>query len=174
MVDEAGLFYLHDSVAGLEAINPREHRSLFANIAKRSRYFIVNPGLVDRPDKRGTQSEAGNRYFEGASAGAILIGERPSNGEFGRLFDWPDALIELPYNSDRIGAMIRELDSQPKKQDEIRRSNIVNTLKRHDWVYRWEAILKEVGLSPLSELSERKERLKTLAEDVCAMNQEVG
>jgi hypothetical protein len=174
MVDEAGLFYLHDSVAGLEAINPREHRSLFANLAKRSRYFIVNPGLVDRPDKRGTQSEAGNRYFEGASAGAILIGERPSNGEFGRLFDWPDALIELPYNSDRIGAMIRELDSQPKKQDEIRRSNIVNTLKRHDWVYRWEAILKEVGLSPLSELSERKERLKTLAEDVCAMNQEVG
>jgi hypothetical protein len=174
MVDESGLFYLHDSVAGLQAINPREHRNLFANVAKRSRYFIVNPGLIDRPDKRGSQIEIGNRYFEGASAGVILLGERPTNGEFERLFDWPDALIELPYNSDKVDAVIKELDRQPKRQEEIRRANIVNTLKRHDWAYRWEAILKEVGLAPLPELSQRKERLKTLAENVCAMNQNNG
>lgn len=37
MVDERGIFYLHDTIEGNEAINPinrTEHRSLFANIAK--------------------------------------------------------------------------------------------------------------------------------------------
>jgi hypothetical protein len=166
MAEEYGLFYLHDSIAGLEAINPKEHRDLFANVAKRSRYFIVNPGLIDLPERRGDQIEIGNRYFEGASAGAILVGEIPSNGEFERLFDWPDALIHVPYNSDKIDAVINELDAQPERQQRLRRTNIVQALTRHDWVYRWEAILRHVGLEPLPELAERKERLKGLADSV--------
>ena len=51
MARESGLFYLHDSIAGDQAINAKEHRALFANVAKRSRYFIVNPGMIDQPGK---------------------------------------------------------------------------------------------------------------------------
>lgn len=36
MVRENGLFYLHDSIGGSQAINSKEHRALFANVAKRS------------------------------------------------------------------------------------------------------------------------------------------
>ena len=91
IVRESGLFYLHDSIGGSQAINSREHRALLANVAKRSRYFIVNPGKIDEPDLRGNQIETSNRYFEGAASGAIMIGERPKNEEFERLFDWPEA-----------------------------------------------------------------------------------
>ena len=85
---------------------PSEHRELFANIIEKKPFFIVNPGLIDRPDVRGDQIEIGNRYFEGAASGTIMVGERPNNGEFDKLFDWPDSLIDLPYNSSTIDAVL--------------------------------------------------------------------
>jgi spore maturation protein CgeB len=166
MVSEDGLFYLHDSIAGDQSIDSLQHRALFANVAKRSRYFLVNPGLIDRPDKRGDQIEIGNRYFEGTASGAILLGERPNNQEFEKLFDWPDAVIPLAYNSPDIGKLIKELDRQPERQDKIRKTNVEQSLLRHDWVYRWEAMLNTVGLAPMPQLFERKKRLKALAESI--------
>jgi len=166
MVRENGLFYLHDSVGGNRAISSKEHRALFANIAKRSRYFIVNPGKIDEPSVTGGQMEAGNRYFEGAASGAIMVGERPNNEVFEDLFDWPDAVTRLPYDSDDIDSVIKNLDADPERQDRIRRTGIVQALMRHDWVYRWEAILSEVGLEPMPDALERKDRLKRLVKIV--------
>ena len=166
MVRESGLFYLHDSIGGSQAINSKEHRALLANVSKRSRYFIVNPGSIDQPDRRGNQIEIGNRYFEGAASGAIMVGERPANEEFERLFDWPEAVTQLPYDSCGIDMVIKDLDGDPERQDRIRRTNVVQALMRHDWVYRWEAVLKTVSLEPMQGMLERKERLRKLAEVV--------
>lgn len=166
MAQENGLFYLYDSIGGHEAIHSRQHRALFANVAKRSRYFIVNPGLIDRPEKRGNQFEIGNRYFEGAASGAIMIGERPANEEFEKLFPWPDAVTQLPYDSDDVDVVIKRLDRDRERQDAIRRTGVVQSLLRHDWVYRWEAVLKAAGLEPLQRATDRKQRLKTLADAV--------
>ena len=163
MARESGLFYLHDSIGGDQAINSKQHRALLANVNKRSRYFIVNPGLIDRPDKRGSQIEIGNRYFEAAASGAIMVGERPNNEEFERLFDWPDAVTHLPYNSSEIDMVIKDLDGDPARRDGIRRTGVVRALMRHDWVYRWETVLKTVSLEPMQGVSERKERLTRLA-----------
>jgi hypothetical protein len=165
MADERGIFYLHDeSSEAIGPINPKEHRSLFANIAKRSKYFIVNPGLFDRPDIRGGQIEIGSRYFEGVATGTIMLGEIPENGEFEHLFGWPDAVVRLSYGSEGIAALIDELEGQPEKQERIRRMNVAQALARHDWAYRWEKILENVGLGPMPELLQRRERLAKLAE----------
>jgi hypothetical protein len=158
-----GLFYLHDSTTADQVLDPTEHRVLFANISKRSRYFIVNPGLIDRPDVRGTQVEIGNRYFEAAASGSILLGERPRNGEFERLFGWPDALIDLPYDSPDVANLLKELDKDPERQETIRNANMRQALLRHDWVYRWEAILKAAAIGPLPQLEARKQHLRSLA-----------
>lgn len=166
MAAEEGLFYLHDSIAGGEAIESGQHRALFSNVAKRSRYFIVNPGLIDRPDIRGDQIEVGNRYFEGAASGTIMVGERPKTDTFEQLFDWPESVLDLPYNSTHIDAIISDMDGQPERMETIRRTNVTQTLLRHDWAYRWEAILQAVGLEPMPELSARKESLRQLAESI--------
>jgi hypothetical protein len=166
MARENGLFYLYDSIGGHEALNSKQHRALFANVAKRSRYFIVNPGLIDRPEKRGNQIETSTRYFEGAASGAIMIGERPQNEEFERLFDWPDAVTQLTYDSDDIDVVIKRLDRDRDRQEVTRRTGVAQALKRHDWVYRWETILQHVGLEPMQGALERKERLRKLAQVV--------
>jgi glycosyl transferase family 1 len=166
MAAEDGVFYLHDSIAGGTAIESGQHRALFANVAKRSRYFLVNPGYIDRPDIRGDQIEIGNRYFEGAASGTIMVGERPKTETFKQLFDWPDAVMDLPYNSTDIDVLISDLDRQPERTENIRRTNVTQALLRHDWVYRWEAILQVMGLTPMSGLSARKERLQQRAENI--------
>jgi hypothetical protein len=42
----------------------------------------------------------------------------------------------------------------------------VQSLLRHDWVYRWRTILEAVGLEPTPALVAREKRLKALAERV--------
>jgi hypothetical protein len=166
MVRTDGIFYLYDSISADRVPDPIAHRTLFADIAKRSRYFIVNPGLIDRPEIRGKQIEIGNRYFEGAAAGCILLGERPINSEFDNLFDWSDSLVDLPYHSSDAERIIKKLDGQHERQNRIRRMNARQCLLRHDWVYRWEAILNMAGIAPLQQLEARKHQLQDLAQSI--------
>ena len=95
------------------------------------------------------------------------------NEEFQRLFDWPDAVIQLPYNSREIDVVIDDLDRDPERQDRIRRTGVAQALMRHDWVYRWEAVLKTVGLEPMHGMLERKERLRKLADIVSQAGPEI-
>jgi len=164
MAADKRLFYLHDSIAANQVLDAMEHRILVANIAKRSRYFIVNPGLFDRPDIRGDQIEIGNRYFEGAASGTLMLGERPNNAVFEKLFDWPDAVIHFPYNCADVGDVIGAIEADPERQDRIRRRNVKEALMRHDWAYRWETILQAVGLEPITAMHDRKEILGNLAQ----------
>jgi hypothetical protein len=136
---------------------------LLANTAKRSRFYIVNPGLIDQPEIRGNQIEIPNRYFEGAASGTIMLGEIPKNEEYEKLFNWPDAVLHLPFDSRDIDTIIHEFDQQPDRQEKIRRNSVVNSLMQHDWVYRWEAVLKIAGLEPIPALMERKQQLSNLA-----------
>jgi len=167
MREENGIFYVYDTINALKAYDLEEHRSMIANLAKRSRYFIVSPGKFDKPAETGGQVEFGYRYFEAAAPGTIMIGMRCTpNEEFEKIFNWEDAVIEVPFTSDAIIDTIRELDKQPERQMKIRRTNILRCLLHHDWVYRWESVLKFVGMQPLPMLESRKRKLKELADVV--------
>ena len=158
------IFYVYDTLSNLAAYNLNHHRLLLTNMAKRSRYFIANPGKIDSPGETDKTSEFGFRHFEGAAAGALIIGERPRNSEFDRIFHWKDALIDLPFDGENIGEIMRELDKQPERQIAARRNNMVQMLLHHDWAYRWEHVLNLAKVAPSRELLKRKERLKQLAD----------
>lgn len=164
MEKDDDILYLHDTMKGPLAVHDvEEHRLQLSNLVKRSRYFIVNPGSIDQPEKIGRQLEFGSRYFEGLAAGAILLGDRPGNNpEFDRIFNWPDAVIHVPYGSESIREVIRELDKDLIRQERIRTQNIAESLSKHDWAHRWESVLKFAGLQPLPKLLVRKQRLADL------------
>lgn len=164
MAAEDGKFYVYDTINSLDAYNLDEHRLMMANMAKRSRYFIVSPGKFDKPEETGGQSEFGYRYFEASAPGTIMIGMRPwNNPEFDKIFTWQDAVIEVPFTSDEIVSVIRQLDKEPERQEKIRHTNITQCLLKHDWVYRWESVLDMVGMQPLQKMQGRKQALKDLA-----------
>ena len=166
MAEQKRIFYVYDTTILKETARSAEHRSLIANIAKRSRYFLVNPAKIDRQFETCGQNEIGFRYFEGAAAGTVMIGEHPETEVFREHFGWPDSVIRVPLDTPDITNILAELDSEPERIAEARKNNIVQSLLRHDWAYRWSTILNIAGLKPGAALIDRLEYLKNLAEDI--------
>jgi hypothetical protein len=163
--EKKGMFYIHDTGAGadLEAFDHRQHRNLFASVAKRSRYFVVAPGKMDAPKERAGQIEVGYRYFEGAAAGAVMIGQAPDCPSFREMFDWPDAVIEVKPDGSDVIEILNEMDSQPGRLCEIWRRNSTQSLLRHDWMHRWKQVFDVAGISQPHGSAERGRRLRELA-----------
>jgi hypothetical protein len=166
MAEQRQIFYIYDTSENMNTLLPQDHRILVANIAKRSRYFITNAPKIDRHFETCGQDEISYRFFEGAASGTVMIGENKESEAFRKHFNWPDAVIHVPYDAPNILEVLTELDSQPERLEKIRKNNIVQSLLRHDWVYRWRAILDIVGLEPRPALIAREERLRKLAEDI--------
>ncbi|MBD1843624.1 glycosyltransferase family 1 protein [Cyanobacteria bacterium FACHB-63] len=157
-------FYYYDTGANLRTMVPQEHRIMYADLLKRSRYFITNYACADEPGKSGQSQEIGYRFFEGAAAGTIMIGCAPQTQQFRQLFDWADAVIPMPFDAPEVGQLLRELETQPDRLNQIHVNNAAHALQKHDWVYRWEKILATVGLPPTPQMQHRKDHLHQLSQ----------
>ncbi|UCG59802.1 MAG: glycosyltransferase family 1 protein [Phycisphaerales bacterium] len=166
MAESNSFFYVYDTIHRMDTFHSSQHRTLVASIAKRSRYFVANAAKIDRHFETQGQSEIGYRFLEGAAAGAVMLGEPPTNEAFAENFDWADAVIHMPFDTPDVGEILSDLDSQHERLEDIRRNNVANSLLRHDWAYRWRAILYMAGLEPRARLEAREKRLKELAEEV--------
>src|SRR5258708_38892852 len=91
------MFYVYDTSPSVftDVYDHQQHRELYANVAKRSRYFMVAPGKMDAPEETQGQVAIGFRYYEGAAAGAVMIGQAPNGEDVSEMFDWPDAVIHI-------------------------------------------------------------------------------
>jgi hypothetical protein len=116
-------------------------------------------------ESAGEQALA-TRLFEGAAGGAVVLGTPPKASEFGELFDWTDAVVDIPVEPDDMRAILRDLDAQPERMSRARRMNAMQSLRKHDWVHRFEHILATLGFDPTPGVLERKARLRDLADRV--------
>jgi len=160
------IFYVHDTlqnVSDIQVLDHRAHRDLYANIAKRSRFFMVAPALLNDPRFTIGQVEVGFRFYEGAAAGAVLVGCAPDCETFRRGFDWPNSVIEIKPDGSDTDTVMAELVAHPERLQEISSCNAAEALLRHDWVYRWKEILAIAGIEPTSAMVARETRLKELA-----------
>jgi hypothetical protein len=168
MAERRGLFYLYDSLASTDSQvkDWREHRLLLANTIKRTRYFMGFTPAAAGTSKAGKiagEEVLPTRLFEGTAGGAIILGTTPQCPEFRQYFDWPDAVIEVSPEGEDIAALIDRLDAQPQRIERARQTNAVRCLLQHDWAYRWEHILSNVGMEALPQLRQRKLRLSEIA-----------
>jgi hypothetical protein len=165
MARNGEIFYIYDAGGGLHVYDFGEARFLTLNYIKRSRYFTAYS--LDAGSKAqesfGEQAIA-TRLFEGAAGGSIILGTPPKAQEFKELFDWPDAVVEIPAEPADMRAIYRELEAQPERMQRARFMNATQSLRKHDWVYRWEQILHIVGFESPSGVSARKRALQSLAE----------
>ena len=168
------VFYVYDSHVGggmTEVHDYRQHRELFANIAKRSRYFVVAAAKMDQPDYRQGQVEVGYRYYEGAAAGAVMIGDYPDCDAYRELTGWPDAVIQIqPDGSDTMD-VLKQLGSDPERLAAISRRNAKEALLRHDWYHRWNEMFRIVGIDTSPRQAARERRLKHLVELLATSDQ---
>jgi hypothetical protein len=161
------LFYVYDTIPNLGTSHVRDHqqhRGLFANIAKRSRYFMVAAAKMDFPRETRGQVEVGYRYCEGAAAGAVMIGEAPDCEAYRELFGWPEAVIEIQPDGSDIMAVLRAIGSDPERMAAISTRNATEALLRHDWLYRWKEMFRVAGIEPTPRMVAHERRLKDMAD----------
>ena len=162
-----GRFYLYDTLQGnLPVQDPVQHRDLLAEKLKRTGFFIANKAKANEGGERGTQEEVGFRFFEGAAAGTVMVGDPPDVASFHENFDWRDAVVRLPFGSGEVAGLLDALTEDPEGLRRIRAANVRNSLERHDWSARWGQILEWTGLPPMEALAERQARLQRLAESL--------
>ena len=177
MARQKNLFYYYDTlharpVGGFvknltfRVNNAREHRLLLSNLLKRSRYFVANRAWADDPSHTSGKDEIAARFYEGAAAGAVMIGEPPRSDDFREQFGWTDSVIPIPFHAPDVARVIAELDADPARISRARRESVANSLLRHDWVYRLKQILETVGLEPSEEIKLREAKLRDLANAV--------
>jgi len=162
-------FYYYDTVAASGADrtfrvdSPHEHRIMLATILKHSCYFIANRSYVNKPEFSAGRDEISARFYEGAAAGTVMIGEAPRTEEFKRQFDWPDAVIHLPFDSPDIGQILADLNGDAERLRAIRRNNVRQAALRHDWLHRMQVVFDALGLMPTEAMRARARRLEQIA-----------
>jgi hypothetical protein len=161
------IFYVYDTfpgVANLEPYDYKQHRDLYANLAKRSRFYVVAPAKMDAPEETQGQIEIGFRYFEASAAGAVMIGQRANCEAFREMFNWPDVVIDIQSDGSDVEDVLANLSLEPERVSAMSRRNAAQALLRHDWVYRWKRVLGVAGIEPSPRMVERERYLKDLAD----------
>jgi hypothetical protein len=158
---ERGLFYLFDTTGDARVHDHVQHRRHLASLIKRTRYFLTTRAKFDVPRRTAAQHEVGFRYFEGTAGGTVLLGSAPRTPAFEALFGWTDAVLEC--GPEDVGPVVEKLEADPERVEQIRRRNVVNSLRRHDCAYRWAEVLAAVGLGEPAALAERRRQLAELA-----------
>ena len=167
-----GSFYYYDTVAAsgsdlkqrtFRVDNPQEHRTMLATLLRNSRYFIANRSHVNNPEFTAGRDEISARFYEGAAAGTVMIGEAPRTEEFKRQFDWPDAVIHLPFDSPDVADILAGLNSDPARLAAAGRSNVREAALRHDWLHRISIIFDVLKLAPTEKMAARGVRLSEIA-----------
>ncbi len=166
------MFYYYDTVAAsgsdlkqrtFRVDSPHEHRFMLATTLKHSRYFFANRSHVNNPEFTAGRDEISARFYEGAAAGTVMIGEAPRTAEFGRQFDWPDAVIDVPFDCPEIGRILADLDRDPERLRTIARQNVRQAALRHDWLHRIRVVFDILGLPPTERMQERARDLDRIA-----------
>jgi hypothetical protein len=170
--ERTGRFYYYDTVASsgsdlkqrtFRVDNPSEHRIMFSTILKNSCYFIANRSHVNDPEFTAGRDEISARFYEGAAAGTVMIGEAPRSEEFKKQFNWPDAAIHIPFDCPDIGRVLADLNTDSERLHEIRRKNVRESALRHDWLHRIRVVFDVLGLAPTEEMRSRACRLESIA-----------
>lgn len=161
LVRTSGLTYVYDTTLQAKVPDHVDHRALLAEQMKRSVYTLAHR-INDSPSRArrtGGEESLSTRYFEATAGGAVLLGSRPRTPDFAACFDWPDAVVDVPYDSPDLAAVLHELAGQPDRLAEARAHGVRAGLLRHDWVYRWEQVLRDARLASTPAMRARQDRL---------------
>lgn len=173
MRERPDFLYRYDTMSHGAIPDWADHRLLFSEMLKRSKFFVAYDHRVGDVGgiKNFAEQSLSTRYFEGAAGGAVLIGNHPKLAEFAENFDWDDAVIDLPEDPEDLPKFLLDLGKQDERLERIGRESAIQCLLRHDWAHRWSAILETIGHQKSAEHEARLEHLTTLADVAIGSNQ---
>jgi hypothetical protein len=134
------------------------HRRLFWQQLRKSRIAMAFDPMHTDLNGRFRFSFVGQRWFESAAAGCVIVGKRPVCAEMDELFNWQDSTIELPDDAVAMADSIEHMLSN-WNLDEIGKRNYAHCLDRHDWRHRIRDMLEIMQTVPSKRLIDEIEEL---------------
>lgn len=159
-------FYYFDTAKNQKLLidDFHEHRYMYAQLLKRSVFSFAFPAKSNLRSVTGGMEEIGARYYEFAASGTVIIGEAPNNPHYQTYFGWQDAVIPMPANVSKTLSFLTELQADTIRISNICRRNIVNSVRRNDWAYRWLTLGETLGYSPSQLLRDKIDSLSQRAD----------
>ncbi len=154
-------YYVYDTVAGGEVLQPRAHRQNLASLYRRSNLAITHYAKFDQPERIGGQREIPGRLWEGLAGATVMAGMPPSES-LQRHRPGAPVVEPLPDAPAEAVAMIDELCRRP--DEPTRRRNLSLALTANDWGHRWATVFEGAGLPVPSGLQARLDHLAERAE----------
>ena len=65
----------------------------------------------------------------------------------------------VPFDSPDIGHILAELNGDPERMRAVRRNNVREAARRHDWLHRIRVVFDALGLAPTEKMQARAQRL---------------
>jgi len=172
MAEARKIYYYYDTFAApfgsrqrtFHVSNASEHRLMLGGLLQRSRYYVANRARVNEPEHTGDREEMSGRFYEGAAAGAVMIGEAPKTDDFRDQFGWPDAVIPMPFDCPNVETVLEQLGRDPERLARISRLNVHYAAIKHDWLHRLQHVFETLSLPPTVGMLERQRRLSQVAD----------
>jgi len=159
LVDENAWRYYFDTFREASFDSLREHRGWLARLLGDCRFAITHFSRVDQPELTQGQRQLAGRHMESAAAGNVLVGAPPNTPQFEAVMPWPDAVIPIGPDEQRVDRILLDLASEPRRMNDISRRNMAGTLRLNDWAYRWASVLETMGMARPPLLIARLARL---------------
>jgi hypothetical protein len=169
---ERRLFHYYDTVAAsspgrkqrtFQVSDPVEHRFLLGNLLRRGRYYIANRARFNETEITMGRDEISSRFYEGAAAGTVMLGEPPRSSVFEAQFDWPNALIRFHLDSTDIALLLAELGADPERLSRVQRSTSGMPLYATTGSIVFATFSRVLASPPAAEMVAREEQLRALA-----------
>ena len=112
------------------------HRRMFWNILQWSRITFAYDALRANEYGRFRISFVGQRWFEGITAGCLIVGHKPTCPEMNELFSWEDATVEVPEDDNELIPWLEGLLTDNERLGAAHLRNYSHALARHDWRHR--------------------------------------
>ena len=138
--------YLHSPLGNLSGPSVHLERGMLFKLLHRSRISLAFHLYVEPQGDRPRSMMVTSRWLESLLSGCIVAGRRPVSRMADDMLCWPNATVELSENPQCASEELISLLSCNDSLEQQRRTNIFQTLTRHDWRYRIETFCRIMNL----------------------------
>lgn len=162
----SAILYLHSPIGAKAGSAVWVERPMMLKLLQHSKMSLAFHLLVE-PDaiRPRAASFVTSRWFESLAAGCIIVGKRPPGEMAAEMFDWPNALIDLPDQPSESTELIKSLAFDARFLQQTRTRNVIEMCRRHDWRYRIRDIYQHFDLSLPESLKAEIIALQALADN---------
>lgn len=155
--------YLHSPLGNLSGDSVALERGMLFKLLHRTRISLAFHLYVEPTGNRPRSMMVTSRWLESLLSGCIVAGRRPISRMADEMLCWPEATIELSENAQAASDELVNLLENNEELAQQRRTNIFETVSRHDWRYRIVTLCGIMGLPVPSALHNDLAQLKALA-----------